>query len=898
MTAGPARGIGTDPLRGLRRLASRFIALFQAGKHERELADELNSHLQLHIDDNLRAGMSPAEARRQAALSLGGVDQTKERLRDQRRLPLVEQFLQDLRFAIRGLASSPGFACVAVLTLAVGIAANIVVFSMANSLLLKPLDIEEPSSAVHVYSGRASNTPYSEYVTYRDGNSTLAHLGAFSFVTLSVRGATAPEQVTGAVVSGNYFSAVGIRPQAGRLIDERDDQPGAAGAAVVSYQSWRRRFQGDPAAIGRPLTVNGHPFTLVGVLPPQFGGEMIPFSPEFWIAWHAPSQASATGERRGPFSSARLTGRMAPGRTIVEVQADLNRLADTIAQAHPDSRRNLQVNVVPASALSPEFATEVGLFVGLLMALVAIVLLVGCLNLANLLMARWASRRGELALRLALGASRARIVRQLMTESLLLSTLGAGGAALLAWWAIDLFSGADVSTPIGPAAVRLDVDWRVLTFLLLASCGATVMFGLLPALQASDSSVSAELKESSQAGTAPRSRTRAVLMVAQLALSTVLLVAFGLLVRSVDVAQSTDRGFVTDGVLAASFDVSTLGYDERRGLAAYRAILDRVSAVPGVHSATIVDIVPLTLSNSTRRILKEGDALSAASDRRVVSNLNAVSRGHFATLGIPLVAGRDFTDRDSADSPQVGIVNQTMAGRFWPGENPIGQRVREARTLDILGPSIEIVGVVRDSKYVTVGEAPRQFLYRPLSQRYVPAATILLSADGDPAPLAPAVRAAIAGVEPDLPLFNVRPLAELTELSLLPLQLATYVAGLLGSTALALAVIGLYGVVSHLVRLRRREIAIRIALGALPSQVVRMVTRQGLRWIGVGLAVGLIISMAFAQFLAGLLYGVRPADPLVLIGVTALLGATAYLSCRWPAQRTSRLDPTTVLREQ
>ena len=616
MTAGQDRQLGTDLFRRLRRLTGRAAALFQAGKHERELADELNSHLQLHIDDNVRAGMSLLEARRHAAFALGGVDQTKERLRDERRLPLVEQFFQDLRFAIRGLAGNPGFACVAVLTLAVAVAANVVVFSMVNSLLLRPIDIGNPSSAVHVYSGRSSNTPYSDYLVYRDGNSTLAHLGAFSFVSLSLRGATAPEQVTGAVVSGNYFSAVGIRPQAGRLIDERDDQPGAAGALVVSYQSWRRRFGADPAAVGRPLTVNGHSFTLVGVLPPQFTGELVPFSPEFWIAWHAPSQATATGERTGPFTSARLTGRLATGRTIAAVRADLNRLASTIVEAHPDSRGDLQVNVVPASALSPEFNTPVGLFLGLLMALVTIVLVVGCLNLANLLMARWASRRGELALRLALGAGRARIIRQLMTESLVLSILGGAGAALLAWWAINLMSGADFSTPIGPAAVHLDFDWRVLTFLLLASCLATVMFGLLPAFQASGASVSAELKESSQAGTPPRSRTRAVLMVVQLALSTVLLVAFGLLVRSVDVAQSTDRGFVTDGVLAASFDVSTLGYDEPRGLAAYRAILDQVAALPGVRSATIVDIVPLTLSNSTRRILKEGNALSAGSDFR------------------------------------------------------------------------------------------------------------------------------------------------------------------------------------------------------------------------------------------------------------------------------------------
>lgn len=872
--------------------------MFGLAKGDHELADELESHLQLHVDDNVRAGMHPDEARRQAVLALGGVDQTKERYRDQRGLPFMEHLAQDLKFAVRGLARNPGFTAVAVLTLAVGVGANVTVFSLANALLLKPLDIADPADAVHVFSWRSSNTPYSDYVTYRDGNSTLSSLGAYRFISLSLRGPAASELVAGAVVSGNYFSTVGVHPVLGRLIDERDDRPGAAGAVAVTHQSWRRRFQADPTIVGRALTVNGHPFTVVGVLPTDFRGEMIPFAPEFWIAWNAPSHAAVPGERNGPFGSARLTGRLAPGRTMAEAQADLTHLAGVIARARPETRADLRVTVVPATVLSPEFRGQIGLLLGVLMSLVVIVLIVGCVNLANLLMARWSARRGEIAVRLALGAGRGRIVRQLMTESFLLSALGGVGATLLARWATSLASGANVATPIGPMALALAFDWRVMSFSLGASCATTVMFGLLPAMQASRTSLQTELKDGGFTAGASRSRTRGTLMVVQLALSTVLLVSAGLLVRSMAVARSADRGFVADGVLAASVDVSTLGYDETRGLAAYLEILNRVEALPGIRSANLVDIVPLTLSNRSGRIVKEGEGTPSAEGAREFTYLNGVTRGHFKTLGIAMMAGRDFTDRDSASSAAVGIVNETMATRLWPGEDPIGQRLRGFRTRDSFGPSIEVVGVVRDSKYATVGEEPRPFLYRPLSQAYAPAATILLRTDGDPSRAVAPLRNAVASVVPDLPLFNVGPLTELTELSLLPLQVATYLSGVLGSTALALAVIGLYGVVSFLVRLRRREIGIRIALGAEPSEVVRLVTRQGVRWIAVGLSVGLVVSVAFAQLLAGLLYGVTPADPVVLAGATAMLGVTAYLSCLVPAQLTSRLNPMTVLRDQ
>jgi predicted permease len=885
-------------VRRLRGIVIRLFGLVRRADSERELTQELESHLQLHIDDYVSAGMTPAEARRQAVLALGGVDQTKERYRDQRGVPFVEHFVQDLRFAARGLGKNPGFASVAILTLVIGIGANVTVFSLASALLFKPLDIAHPGSAVHVFSWRSSNTPYSDYERYRDGNSTLSSLGAFRFVALGLRGPEASELVPGAIVSGNYFSTVGVRPVLGRLIDERDDELGAAGSVALSNRSWRLRFRADPTIVGRPVTINGHPFTVVGVLPPEFRGEMLPFAPELWIAWHAPSHAGARGERSGAFGSARLTGRRAAGRNIAEVQADLTRLANVIALEHPDTRANLSVSVVPATVLPPEFGNEVGFFLTLLMSLVAIVLIVGCLNLANLLTARWSARRGEIALRLALGAGRGRIVRQLMTESLLLSACGGGGAALVATWAMRLASGTDFATPIGPMAVRLAFDWRVATFSFVASCAATVMFGLLPAIQVSRTDLQPELKDAGHTASAMRSRTRATLMVVQLALSTVLLVASGLLVRSMEVARSADRGFVADGVLAASMDVSTLGYDETQGLATYHKILERIEALPGIRAANLVDIVPLTLSNRAGRILKEGESLPSAGEARDNTYLNGVTRGHFATLGIALVAGRDFTDRDSVSSPAVGIVNQTMAARSWPGENPIGKRVRGVRTRDSFGPWIEVVGVVRDSKYATVGEDPRQFLYRPLSQAYAPAATILLRTDGDPSRVVASVRGAVASVVPDLPLFNVGPLNDLTELSLLPLQLATYLSAVLGATALTLAVIGLYGVMSFLVRLRRREIGIRIALGAAPADVVRLVTHQGVRWIAIGLSVGLAVSVAFAQLLAGLLYGVAPADPLVLSGAAVVLGATAYLSCRVPAQRTCRLNPMTVLRDQ
>jgi predicted permease len=875
----------------------RLAGLFGGAGRDRELAAELESHLAYHVEENVRLGMAPAEARRRALLALGGLDQTKERYRDRQGIPWLEHLVQDLRFGTRSLRSSPGFTAVATLTLTIGLGANTAVFSLASTLLLRPLAIAEPSRAVHVYTGRSSNTPYADYLVYRDGNATLSSLGAFSLLSFSLRGPSAPEHVPGAVVSGNYFSTVGVLPALGRLLDERDDRPGAEGAVVVSYQSWQRRFESDPTVIGRALTINGHPFTLVGVLGPEFVGEMLPFAPELWIAWHASSRATPFSGDKGHPNSPRLTGRLAPGRSLADVQADLSRLAGTISLAHPDTRPNLRVNVVPASVLPPEFSTEVGLFMALLMSLAAMVLIVGCVNLANLLMARWSVRRREIAVRLALGAGRGRVIRQLMTESLLLSACGAACAAALANWLIRLASGASLATPVGPVTLAVAFDWRVMLFTFVAASAATIMLGLVPALQISRGDVQPALKDGGHVSPL-RSRTRAALMVVQLALSTVLLAASGLLVRSMAAAVNMDRGFDGDRVLAASIDVSTRGYDETRGLEAYASVLERVRAIPGIRSAHLVDIVPLTLSNSSTRFLREGDPIPAALPNFEPTFVNAVSPDHFATLGIPLLSGRDFNDSDTATSTRVAIVNETMARRFWPGESPIGKRVTTLVTRSSLAPPIQVIGVARDSKYATIGEGSRPFLYRPLSQRYTSVATLLARTDGDPLRTLPAIRAAVAEVDADLPLYNVGRLNDLTGLSLLPLRVTMYLAGALGMTALILAVIGLYGVVSFLARSRRREIGIRVALGASPSDVTRLVSRQGMTWIAVGLGTGLAAALAFTRLLAGLLYGVTPHDPLVFATVAALLGTTAYLSCREPARRASRLDPAAVLRDE
>jgi predicted permease len=781
----------------------------------------------------------------------------------------VDTLRRDVRHGLRSLKKKPAFTLLTIVALAIGIGANIGVFTLANTLLLAPLPVADPERVVRAYANRYSNMDYRDYTEYRDRNDSISDLALFQTMGVSVRNAASLEMVLATVITGNYFRALGVPAVLGRAIETHDDVPGAAGAVMVSDTFWRLRFNRDPNVIGKPITINGSVFTIVGITPAWFTGTMSPLRSDLWLPWNALT--------RGQPDSGHLIGRLKEETSPKEAQADLSRVANQLAQekGHP-----VVVSVYPARTLVPEIFTAVATFIGFLMGIVAVVLLIACLNVGSLLFARSAERSREIAVRIVLGAGRFQVFRQLVTETLILAVGGGVAAAAIAMEAIRVLPSSLPGLPKEAIALNLELDWRVVVFAIATTFVSASLIGFLPAFQAVRTASSEALKEGRSNAGLRRSKLRAAFIVAQVAMSTLLLIVGGLLVRTLTNASTTDRKFNTTGVVAAAINLESAGYQKQRGLVFYESLLNRLEASPGVLSANIVKIVPLTLSND-RYYVQAGTS-------RVFVSFNAVSRGHFRTLGIPLVQGRDFNALDRDGAGAVGIINEALARRLWPGESAIGKQL----------DGVAIVGVARDSKYTTATESRTYFLYRPLGQMYVGTANILVKIQGDLTNAASVLRAAVGDLDPDLAVSNIMPLDRATNISLLPVQVAAALAGVLGFLALVLGTVGIYGVVSYLVRQRTREVGIRVALGARPVNVVRLITRQVMMWTGIGLAIGLIAALGVGQLLVDLIYGVGPKDPISFVGITLLLAATAYVACWIPARRASRIDPISALREE
>lgn len=805
----------------------------------------------------------------------------------------MRTFLADIRYAARLLRRSPGFTLVATAALAIGIGANLTIFGFANALLLKPpAGISGADRVVRAFTNRFSATPFRNYEAFRDGNQSFEALAAFRAESVNLRIDAVPEQLFGQGVSGNYFSTLRVSAAIGRTIEPSDDRPGAPGVVVVSDRFWRRRL-GGAALKGlttNVLTINGRPYTIVGIAPPEFTGTMAPLVPDLWLPLAASIQRDA---------SVQIIGRLRSDATIAQAQLELTTLAGQLATTRQEDGPPPMVSVYAARALVPELAVPAGIFAGLLLIVVCLVLLLACVNIANLQLARSADRVREISVRLALGASRRQLLRQLLAESLLLSLIGGTAAAALALLASGPITAAVAAIPSPvPLALTFGVDWRLMSLAIGLAVLATLACGLVPALQSSKPDILPALKESAVVAAPRQSRLRAVFMTAQVAMSALLLVLAALLVRGLMSAHTVDRGFVTDGVLVASVDLGSAGYSAGRGLEFFEQLQTRLEQTPGIAAASIVEIVPLMLSNSADEMTKETTSTAAtAADTRLVYR-NTVSPGHFLTLAIPLVAGRDFDARDRAGALEVVIINETLARRFWPNENPVGKRMRQRTGLDSFGPWLEVIGVARDSKYATAGEDPKLFMYQPVAQAYTSAANILVKSRSSSIEARPALRATVAGLDPNLPIFGVMTLDEATSVSFLPVKVAASLTAALGGLALVLGTIGLYGVMSYIVRQRTRELGIRIALGARAGAVVRLITRQGMRWTAIGLALGLGAAFGVAKLIAGFLYGIGPADPVAFGVITLVLTGTAFVACYLPARRASRIDPLTALRDQ
>ncbi len=897
-------------LRHLRAWGLRAAGLFGRQRRDREFAEELESHLQLHIEDNLRAGLMPQEARRQALIKLGGIEQTKERYRQQRGLPMIEMFIQDLRYSLRRLTKSPGFTCIALLSLALGIGANTAIFSLVNTLFLRPLPVDKPEQLVsiqNVSGGRASaGVSYPNYKDFRDRNDALTGLIGYRFAPLSISYEGVNERVWGYLVTGNYFEVLGVKAAFGRTITDDDDRlPGAHPVTVISYTCWQQRFGADPAAIGRSLIVNGRSYTIIGVLPQGFFGTEVVAAPELWfpMAMQAEIEMGNNWLNNRASEFTLLLGRLNPDVPMVQAEAALNSIAGQLESEYPDINQGKRLVFSP-----PGFGFSGGMmrlmvmgFTVPLMVIVAFVLLLACTNLANLLLARAAQRRKEVAVRLSLGASRQRLVLQLLTESLLLAIGGGGLGLLLAYWLVNLASG--IKLPIdAPLLIDLHIDYRVLIFTGLVSLVTGVLFGLLPALQTTRVDLLPALKDEPTFGGSHHSLAKNGLIVLQVALSLILLIAGGLMMRALQRAQTIRLGFDPAQAVEISFDLRLQGYDSARGKELQKRLLERVRSLPGVESAGIIDLTPVDLHFARSPIFIEGQIPERSSNapRAMASRM---SPGYLQAVNTRLIRGRDFSDQDDENAPPVAIVNEAFARRFWPGQEALGKRFSQGypqvpliATTDSPQPRlIEIVGIVEDGKYAGLNEEPQPYVCRPMLQAYAGSTALIVRTQTDTAQMLALLRNEVQQFDPRMPLSGKR-LSDKLAVPLLPARITASLLGIFGLLALALAALGIYGVMSQAISRRTHEIGIRMALGAQAADILRLAIGQGFKLTLLGAGIGVGVALALTRFLKTLLFGVSATDPLTYVGITLLLIFVALLACYLPARRATKIDPMVALR--
>ena len=810
----------------------------------------------------------------------------------------MRSLINDIRYGLRNFAKRPGFTAIAIVTLALGIGANTAIFSLVNTVLLRPLPVPHPEELTEVYGTFHNGADYTiqsylNYKDYRDRNDVFSGLIAYRFAPMSISHESRNERIWGYLVSGNYFDVLGVQPFLGRYFTPEEDRtPGAYPLAVISYGCWQKRFASDRGIVGRALSLNGRTFTVIGVAPQGFNGTEVAYGPEIFVPMamaHEVEPGSNWLESRDS-DNLFVVGRLKPGVTTAQAEKALAAITFQLAKEYPHENEGRGVRLLTPGLFIPDIRNSVISFSSVLMGVVGLVLLLACVNLANLLLARATERRKELAIRLAMGASRARIVRQLVTESVLLSLAGGFGGLLLAAWINKLVTSIKLPTDIA-LIFDLRLDWRVLSFALVVSLATGVIFSLLPALQSSNPELVPALKDDSSLSGFRRSRLRNSLVVVQVAVSLVLLVCAGLVVRSLQVAQKTRPGFTPENAVALSFDLGLQGYAEEKGRAFQRQLIERTQTIPGVRSVALTSTVPLTLDYSYTSIYVEGQAITSTSELPVAVP-NVISPNYFHTMEIPL-RGRDYIERDDKEESRVAIINETFARRFFPGREAIGRR------FNFSGPDKpywEVIGVAADGKYNSLGEDPKAAFYRPLLRDYSTNATLVARTTGDSNSALAALRGELLRMDSALPLYNVQTLSEHMNVPLFPFRMAAAVLGSFGVLAIVLAAIGIYGVMSYVVASRTREIGVRIAVGAAKRDVLILIIKQGMTLAIIGLGSGLLIAFGVAQLIAKLLFGVSPVDLVTFVGVTLLLGLVAVLACYIPARRAMKVDPLVALR--
>ena len=820
----------------------------------------------------------------------------------------MNAILNDLRFAVRLLSRNPVLTLVAVLSLGLGIGANTTIFTLVNDVFLRPLPLAAPERLVSVFTTDERNqqnafggfmpTSRPNFEDLRSGNNVFESLVAHGFTGVSLSGGGEPEQVPAEIVSSGYFRTLGAPMAAGRwFVPDEEDTVGTAPVAVLSYGLWHRRYGGDPAIVGRSIMINGRAFTVVGVTAEPFKGTNAIGGGQLWVPF-ATYRETTSGFYLDNWDSRRallfqMTGRLKPGVGIEQAQANLTTVAGGLAAEYPNDNGGRSVNVVPLAqaTINPAFRGNVVTAGGLLMVIVGVVLLVACANVANLLLARAAARRQEIAVRLSLGASRGRLVRQLLIESTVLGLLGGVAGFLIALWARSALQA--LRPPFLPDdALAMTVDGMVLMFTAAISLATGVLFGLVPALQFSRPDLAIELKDRSSqpSGGNRRVTARNALVVAQIALSFVALIGAGLFLRSLDQARAINPGFDADRLAVLSFDLATQGLPLNAALERQRQILERVRGIAGVDRAAYATTTPLGGGGFARSVFLEGQDTTDPRSGRLVQ-VSGVGEGYLATLGIPLVRGRDFTPADNMQSPRVVIINETMARQFWPDHDALGRRFKFFRDQEFT----EVVGVARDSKYNFLGEQPLPFIYRPLLQDAQTAVTLTLRSAAPDAALG-TTRGVVQQMEPTMPLVGVFTMANVLNQALWAARMGARLLAVFGGLALLLASIGVYGVMAYAVSQRTRELGIRLALGASAAEVRGMVLRQGLTLAALGVVLGLVVALLLTNLVSTLLYDVSATDPITFTVIPVVLVVVAALAIFIPARRASRVDPVIALR--
>ena len=877
----------------LGKLVSPFLALFRRSELNRELDEELRFHLEREVEENIRRGMSPEGARRRAMVSFGGVEQIKEECRDVRGGRFLEDLWQDLRYSLRMLVKHPSFTVVAVITLALGIGANTAIFSVVYHVVLKPLPFHEPEQLVWVWGEQAArkqapHTP-ADFLDYQRRNQSFAQMAAYCNMSFALGSTGQPERVDGRIVSANYFALLGVAPRLGRSFAPEDGQAGAARLVLLSHSYWQQRFGGEANVVGQSLTLSGEPATIVGVMPPDFRepGVYLWTNPRQIVPdFVTSSRDDMTSVRRNPYLS--VLARLKPGVTLSQAQADMDAITAGLRQEYPDLYGGKGVRLI---ALHEFVVGDTKPTLLLLFAAVGLVLLIVCANVANLTMARAATRTKEFALRAALGAGRGRLIRQLLTESVLLAVAGGIGGVGLATWGLNLL--VALSPKAVPRLAEIRLDWRVLMFALGASLLTGIVFGVLPALTSARVNLNETGGRDAVAGASQR--TRGALVAAEVALALVVLVSAGLLVKSFWRLQQVNPGFDATRLTTMLVWPTEAKYvDVAASRAFIRELNARLEKLPGTEGVAISNDLPIRGSDASATPLVEGRPLFKPGEGIQVGR-HTVNAAYFQAWKIPLLRGRAFTERDDENAPLVVVINESAAKALWPGEDALGKRMKLAR----LGPAwAEVVGIVGDVKHDGLQLDSQPHLYT--SNLQVPWATLRITVRSSlgTAAVAAAVRGVVQELDPLQPVSDVKTMETVMTEANAGRQLSLILFALFAVIALLLACIGIYGVTAYSVSRRTRELGIRMALGARRRDVSRLVIRQGMTPVLIGIVIGLSAAFFLTRWMSSLLFRVSTNDPLTFAGIALLLVTVALLACWRPARRATQVDPMIALRSQ